>query len=130
MGQRGLQQSRGVKGCGQCDLTIWGVSWHFRDEKHTSRLCREECSHTLEQGAHRLGESSPGMCGFQRDGPQVLEKTALGGKRCTFQRDRERIYTRRLSEVTPPKRRFRAHLPVTRCWLERTVSSPGGRELS
>ena len=38
---------------------------------------------------------------FPRAGSQVLEKTALGGQRLTFQRSRENMYNCRLSKVAP-----------------------------
>ena len=55
-----------------------------------------------EQLTHTdLGEPSPGMSVFPRAGSQVLEKTALGGKRLTFQRSRENLCNCRLSKVAP-----------------------------
>ena len=55
-----------------------------------------------EQLTHaELGNSSPGMFAFQRAGSQVLEKTALGSKRLTFQKmsSKETMYNCRLSKV-------------------------------
>lgn len=56
---------------------------------------------------------------FQRDGSQVLGNSVLGG-RFTSQRDRERIYNCKLSEVREDSGTL---LPITRFWLGPTVNS-------
>ena len=73
------------------------------------------------------------MFAFQRAGSQVLEKTALGSKRLTFQKmsSKETMYNCRLSKVAVLRGGGGGSLCLmTRFILEQTVSSQGSTKLS